>query len=63
MNSCNEYVDKYKYLVKMIRIYDQNFKINLSNHTISMMFIIKKSKYVNELNELKKSDLYKICIE
>lgn len=63
MNNCKEYIDKYKHLVKMIKFHDQNFKINISNHTVSTMFIIKKSKYVNELNELKKSDLYKKCIE
>ena len=60
MKDCIEYVN---YLKKMIRISDQNFKMNLNNHTLCMMFQLEKSKYKDQLKELKKSNLFNQCMK
>ena len=63
MKDCIEYINKYNHLKKMIRISDQNFKMNLNNHSLSMMFQIEKSKYKDQLKELKKSNLFTQCMK
>ena len=62
MNSCVEYINKYNYLKRMIRISDKKFNMNLNNHSLRMMFQIEKSRFEDQLKELKKKDLFNQCI-
>jgi len=62
MKDCINYINKINYLKKMIKINDQNFKMNLNNHTLSLMFHLEKIRCKDELKKLKQSELFIKCI-
>ena len=63
MIDCIDFINKINYLKKMIRINDQNFKMNLNNNTLSLMFHLEKIRYKDELKNLKKSNLFNQCMK